>query len=246
MIRFPTDQITVVPSESQYAEQMAAHMALVYGGKPDADPAELAFDYVFTPEHFRQHIAVFPEGQFTAFHGDKIVGVTVSMRIHFDPQHPKIEPWWVTVGEGFLPHVSDGEWLYGVESDVNPQYQGQGVGGKLIEARFDTARWLNLRGMVAGSTLKDYGQHAHEATPDEYVRGVVEGNYFDGNLSKQIIKGFHPVFGASIPDYVDEESSLGWGNLIVWQNPNYDPATGTRAALPEDKRNRVYTRAIRK
>lgn len=239
MPRFPEDRITVVPSEPQYADEMTAHMARVYG------MANGDFDQIFTAEMYRQHIAVFPEGQFTAFHGDQVVGVTSSMRIRFDPARPMNEPWWVTVGEGWLPHVPDGEWMYGVESNVHPDYQGQGVGGKLIEARFDTAKLLNLRGMVAGSTLKDYGLHAREVTPDVYVRGVVEGVYFDSNLSKQIIKGFHPIFGASIPNYVEEESSLGWGNVIVWRNPDYDPDLGALAAMPEDKRNRVYTRALR-
>jgi GNAT superfamily N-acetyltransferase len=233
------DDIIVVPSEPQHAEAMTALMALVYDLPPDGTTE------IFTPEMYRHHLAVFPEGQFTAWHGDKIVGVTASMRFSFDPDHPKIEPWWEAVGRGWLKHEPDGEWMYGVESHVHPDYQGRGIGGVLIEARFDTARLLNLRGMIAGSTLLSYAFHAHEATPQEYVRGVLEGRFFDDNLSKQIRKGLMPIEGATIPDYVKDPTSLGWGSVVMWRNPDYNADSNARAHMLAELKMRRYTLPLR-
>jgi GNAT superfamily N-acetyltransferase len=145
------------------------------------------------------------------------------MRINFDPAHPFIEPWHVTISDGWLMrHNSQGEWMYGVESCVHPDYRSQGVGGQLIEARFEVARRLNLRGMVAGSVLFSYHRHAEQYSPDAYLQAVISGEVFDMNLSKQMRKGFLPL--VVIPNYVTDPEALGWGAVIVWHNPEYDPS----------------------
>jgi GNAT superfamily N-acetyltransferase len=221
----PAQKLRVEPSRPEHAERQAGLMEQVYGGHASYS------DQIFTPAQFRHHLAVFPEGQFVALDGDRVIGLTVSMRLRFDPKHPVIEPWWETIGAGWLRHIPDGAWMYGVESCVHPAYQGRGVGGALMQARFDTARLLNLRGMVAGSTLLDYQQAAAVATPEEYVQGVAEGRWFDTNLTKQIIKGFRP--GAVIPNYTTDPTALGWGAIIIWDNPDYNPAKRPRKRLPK-------------
>lgn len=110
-------------------------------------------------------------------------------------------------------------WLYGVDSVVHPAYRGRGVGGKLIEARYDIVRRMNLRGMMAGSLIRDYHTVADQVPVETYVQDVIDGVRFDSNLSKQIKKGFE-VYGL-IPDYSEAEESCGWGVMIVWQNPDY-------------------------
>ncbi len=111
--------------------------------------------------------------------------------------------------------------MYGVESCVHPDYRSQGVGSKLMDARYDIAKALNLRGMVAGSAIVSYYQVADHVPVEEYVQGVIEGKYFDMNLSKQLKKGFRP--GALIPNYVTDVEALQWGVVIIWDNPDYDP-----------------------
>lgn len=111
--------------------------------------------------------------------------------------------------------------MYGVDCVVRPDYQGLGVGGKLIEARFNVVRQLNLRGMVAGSLISGYHTVAHEISPERYVQDVVSGRRFDSNLSKQLRKGFD-VRGL-IPNYTIADSSCHYGVEIVWDNPDYRP-----------------------
>ncbi|MEO8606998.1 MAG: hypothetical protein ABI690_03915 [Chloroflexota bacterium] len=93
------------------------------------------------------------------------------------------------------------------------------MGGKLIEARYDIVRALNLRGMAAGSLIIDYHKVADHLPVEQYVQDVVAGKRFDTNLSKQIRKGFK-VHGL-IPNYSIDDLSCGWGVEIVWENPDY-------------------------
>src|SRR5262245_58315252 len=111
--------------------------------------------------------------------------------------------------------------MYGVESCVHPDYQGRGVGSKLMDARFDVLRRFKLRGMVAGSMFMDYHRVAHEMPPERYVREVIDGQRFDTNLTKQLHKGFrvHNL----IPNYIEDSRTLNWAAAIVWDNPDYRP-----------------------
>jgi hypothetical protein len=106
-----------------------------------------------------------------------------------------------------------------VDSVVIPAYRSRGVGGKLIEARYDIVRALNLRGMAAGSLIIDYHKVADHIPVEQYVQDVVDGKRFDTNLSKQIRKGFKAH--GLIPNYSIDELSRGWGVEIVWENPDY-------------------------
>ena len=120
--------------------------------------------------------------------------------------------------------------MYGVESIVHPEYRGYGVGSKLMDARFETLKSLNLRGMVAGSLFIDYHLHADRYTPDEYVRAVIAGEVFDTNLTKQLAKGFRVV--NMIPDYIDEPRTKDYGAAIVWDNPDYRPGQAAERVAP--------------
>lgn len=111
--------------------------------------------------------------------------------------------------------------MYGVESCVHPDYQGQGVGSKLMDARFGTLKRLNLRGMVAGGMIMNYHEVAHEMSAEQYVQEVIAGKRYDNNLTKQLHKGF--VVQNLIPNYDSDPRACNWGVAIVWRNPDYRP-----------------------
>ena len=114
--------------------------------------------------------------------------------------------------------------MYGVESCVDPAYQGQGIGGMLTAARFDVLRRLNLRGMIAGGMIMDYHQVADQISPEDYVREVVAGVRFDNNLTKQLRMGFKPK--NLIPNYDEDPRAMNYGVALLWENPDYDPKKG--------------------
>ncbi len=104
-----------------------------------------------------------------------------------------------------------------------------------MQARFDTARALNLRGMVAGSMIMDYHKVAAQVSVEQYVADVVAGKRFDTNLSKQLRKGF--VAHGLIPNYTVDESSLHWGVEIVWNNPDYQPMRRVQTVVKPSRYN---------
>jgi GNAT superfamily N-acetyltransferase len=227
--------ITIVRSSPRYAEQMETLMRRVYNAPPDE------LDGNFSADMFRRHMQIFPEGQFIALEQGRVVGLTASMRLTFDPAHPFIENWYVTISDGWLyRHEPSAEWMYGVESCVHPDYQGAGVGGKLMQARFDVAQALNLRGMVAGSAVISYYKVADTVSPEDYLAGVIAGTYWDNNLSKQMRKGFKPL--ALIPDYLSDADTRGWGVVIVWDNPTFDPTQPIGTAFIAPRRYRLTPR----
>ncbi len=215
-----SNTIQIVPSAAHYAAQMEALMAAVYHIDPQNED-----EYSFYEAHFRKHLEVFPEGQFVAVDTttDTVVGLTVSMRIHFDPRQPMLTSWWELIGNGWLTtHAPDGEWLYGVESAVHPAYQGMGIGKRLTNARMDTLRRLNLRGMVAGSAIVGYHTVVNTVPVEEYVADVIAGRRFDNNLSKQIKMGFKPMH--IIPNYLEDFDCAGYGVEMMIENAGYLPA----------------------
>lgn len=126
-----------------------------------------------------------------------------------------------------------------MDSAVLPEYRSQGVGGQLIEARYNVVRKLNLRGLAAGSLPIDYGKVADHMSIEQYVQDVVAGKRFDTNLSKQLRKGFK--VHSLIPNYTIEPSCCGWGVEIVWDNPDYRPQ---RRTFPVQPRRYPVTRRV--
>lgn len=129
-----------------------------------------------------------------------------------------------------------------MDTAVHPDYQGFGIGKRLLQARFDLVRRLNLRGIIAGSVIMDYHKVAADVPPAQYVSEVVAGKRFDNNLSKQMRMGFVPL--NLIPDYVTDWRSLDWGVAIVWHNPDYRPLT-IKPVRPAASRRQIVPQPIR-
>ncbi len=124
--------------------------------------------------------------------------------------------------------------MYGVETFVHPDYQSQGVGSQLMNARFGLLRRLNLRGLVAGSLFVGYQAVAEQMSPEQYVQEVIEGKRFDSNLSKQLRKGFK--VRNLIPNYTHEPRTRDYAAAIVWINPDYRPHIMPFPAQPVETR----------
>ncbi len=228
-------RIAILPGAPEYAQPMEELTGIVYGIDPRDD------DKCLNADHYRHHLAVFPEGQFVAVDTEtnQVVGLTLGMRTNRGPHNPMIAQWWDVIGQGwFTTHEPHGEWMYGVESAVHPDYRGAGVGSRLMDARFAVLKRLNLRGMIAGSAIIDYPKVADQMSPEAYLRDVVAGKRFDTNLSKQLHKGFKAA--GLIPNYLPVEETGGWGVLIVWDNPDYRAVRRARySAAPLVNRWRV-------
>ncbi len=201
----PAPHITIVPMRAEHAEALAALQPLIF---PTLDPNQL-----FYAEHYRHHLALFPEGQFVALAGAQVVGQTSTIRQTIDWAHPA-HRFDDLLQEGWLnSHQPDGDWLYGMDIGVHPAYRRQGIARKLYQARHDLVRRLGLRGQVAGAMLSGYGARQHMMPAEDYVRAVQAGELTDPTLSAQLRLGFR--VHSLLPDYLNDPACADYGALIV-------------------------------
>jgi GNAT superfamily N-acetyltransferase len=180
----------------------------------------LAENEIITRAHYRAHIRRFPEGQFAAVaHDGRVVGCSTDFRTTFDFDH--IEHRYIdAVDHNWLGrHDPAGDWLYGADIGVLPEYRGRGIAKLLYAARRELVRRLGLKGHIAGSMLRGYGQWKDRLTVEQYVTDVIAGRLTDPALSVHLRCGFR-VHGI-IHNYVTDPSCDNTAALIVWENPRY-------------------------
>lgn len=87
--------IAVIHPSERYFGQMETLQAEAYSCK-------LGEEGLLTADHFREHLRVFPDGQFIAIDmaTDRVVGMTVSMRVEFNSSQPLLDSWNATTNYG--------------------------------------------------------------------------------------------------------------------------------------------------
>ena len=93
-------QVAVVPSSAKYLGQMEMCHQQAYGYSADAAASGLDNE-ALTAAKFRQHLEIFPAGQFIALDTstDLVVGLTVSMRVNLDA-HDGAKSWAELTNDG--------------------------------------------------------------------------------------------------------------------------------------------------
>lgn len=91
-------QIAVIPSSSKYLGQMEMCHQQAYGYTLDMNNVDAE---ALTAEKFRQHLSIFPAGQFIALDraANRVVGLTVSMRVNLDA-HDAAKSWAELTNDG--------------------------------------------------------------------------------------------------------------------------------------------------
>ena len=77
----------------------------------------------------------FPQGQFVAVFDGRIIGYCSTFRVR---EHLALgkHRWGEITGGGYISrHVPDGDWLYGAEVFVDPDFRGSRIGQRLYQAR---------------------------------------------------------------------------------------------------------------
>ena len=173
----------------------------------------LAPEQRFVAAHYRKHLELFPEGQFVALDGDRVVGGTSTCRLHFDFNHVGHTFDDVIQGGWLTSHEPDGDWLYGADISVHPDHRGRGLARGLYAARQDSVRRLGLKGQVTAGMMRGYGAVKDRMSAEEYYRGLREGTINDPTLSAQLKIGFE--LRRLLPRYVHDPVCDDYAVLIV-------------------------------
>lgn len=166
--------------------------------------------------HFASQYRIFPEGQFVALDGERVVGQGSGFFTDFDFDHPAHTFREICAGFHFTNHNPAGAYYYGADSSVHPDYRGRGIGKLLYQARKALVRRYGKRGIVAGGALPGYARYKATMSPQEYVAKVAAGELYDPTLSFQLSIGFR-VRGV-LQNYLEDSASDNWATLIEWVN----------------------------
>ena len=181
----------------------------------------LGADELMRAEHFLNHCRLFPGGNFVARQGERVIGLGSGFLVDFDFAAAQHSFQDIIGGGYYSAHDPEGDWYYGGDISVHPDFRRRGVGSLLYQARMGIVKRLNRRGIVAGGLIPGYAEHKALLTPQEYVDKVISGELYDSTLTFQLNRGFD-VRGL-LRDYIEDDASDNWATLIVWDNPDYRP-----------------------
>ncbi len=170
--------------------------------------------------HLEALLGKFPEGQIAAVVDGKVVGCALSLVVKYDDFGDDHTYKQITGNYTFDTHDKDGDTLYGIDVFIHPEYRGLRLGRRLYEARKELCENLNLKAIIAGGRIPNYGQYADEMTPKEYIQKVKLKEIYDPVLSFQISNEFHvkKVLQGYMPG---DEESRAYATLLEWNNIYY-------------------------
>lgn len=176
-------------------------------------------DELLSQEDFEAYARVFPEGFFLCIDGDRLAGQAGGICLDFDfdkPQHSIVE---ITGENQCGNHDPDGDWYYGTDIAVHPDYRRRGIGRQFYELRKELVIKTGKKGIIAGGHMPGFLDHKESLSAEEYVARVSKGEIYDATLTFQIENGFE-IRGV-LENYIEDEETDGWSALIVWDNPDY-------------------------
>lgn len=172
----------------------------------------LAEDELILAKHYLHHFKIFAEGQFVILDGNEVVGMTTTMRYDFDlgnHQHTFKE---IISGGWMHNHNPKGQWLYGLDVGVHPNYRGNGLARELYRARQNLAVHLKLKGQLTVGLLSGFGFVSEPISPETYYQQLLAAQRSDPTLGPQLKIGFKPL--SLIKNYVSDPSCGNCGVLL--------------------------------
>src|SRR5688572_14460767 len=182
--------------------------------------ATLDASQLMRAEHYRSHVSVFPEGQLAVVERStgRVAACSTDFRTRVDFAHYQHRYMDAVADNWLTGHDPAGDWLYGADVGVHPDFRGRGLSTCLYQAQQALVRRLGLRGHVVGALPSGYGTLARELAIEAYISAIVRGTRTDAPLTVPLRRGYE-VYGI-IPDYVDDPACANYGVFLVWRNPD--------------------------
>ncbi len=191
-------------------QQMQAQHAVQLGNLQKIVFPTLAADEWIRAEQFLYHLTIFPEGQFVVTDNERVIGMTSCVRANFSSDHHTFKE--ISAGGWFTSHDPLGDWLYGMDMGIHPDYRGRGLARQLYRARHYVAKQAALKGQYTVGMLNGYGAVAGAMSAEQYFDELKKGFRTDPTLSAQMKVGFEPV--CLVPDYLNDPACHNYGVLI--------------------------------
>jgi GNAT superfamily N-acetyltransferase len=197
--------LVIASARPEHADALEALQRVVF--------PTLADEERFKAPHYRKHLELFPEGQFVGLDGDRVIAATATIRLHFDFHHVAHTFADIIQGGWLTSHEPDGDWLYGADIGVHPDFRSRGLAQALYAARQELVWTLGLKGQVTAGMLSGYGAVKHAIGAEAYYEDLVAGRINDPTLSMQRHVGFE--FRGLLKDYLKDPVCDNYSVLIV-------------------------------
>ena len=174
----------------------------------------------------------FPDGQFVADLGGKIVGHCATFIIGGDAAL-KPHSWDEITTEGLASrHDPQGDYLYGMGVCVDGQYRRLRIGQRLYDARRRLCQEWQLKGIVFGGRMPGLAKQRREyRTPEAYLDAVKAHRIRDSAIEFHLANGFETIGIIKNYDETDYES-LGYAVHMLWRNPLAEEAPTEKSSAP--------------
>jgi GNAT superfamily N-acetyltransferase len=188
--------------------------ALMLKAYPSFGPAG-----VYSDAQLRGQMHQFPEGQFVATYEGRIIGYCATFRI---PEALALarHDWATITGRGYASrHDPQGDWIYGMDVCVDPDFRGRRIGQRLYNERRRLCQHLRLKGIVFAGRMPNLARRwSRVGSAEKYLQLVLEGKQRDPVIGFQIRNGFEPI--GVLPDYLPiDHDSRGFATHMIWRNP---------------------------
>lgn len=193
----------------------------------------------YPTDALRAQITHFPEGQFVVEYEGKLAGFCSTFIIG-EKEAMKPHTWKEITGSGFASrHNPLGDFLYGMDVCVDPQFRGKKIGERLYNKRRQLCQELGLKGILFGARIPGFAKKKKAyPTPEEYVEAVKGKIIRDPTISFQMNYDFNPV--SILPDYLpSDKDSFGYAVLMRWDNPLMDSQGNKSVFYREDQKDNV-------
>jgi GNAT superfamily N-acetyltransferase len=163
--------------------------------------------------HFANHIKVFPEGQIVVEKDGIIVASASTFRCDF-PEHDstfleETDNLWITNVQ-----ILNGDWMYGIDMGVLPEYRGLGLSKEMYKARNEVCKELSLKGQIIAGMTIGYGKVKDQMTIEEYCNALINGKLTDPTISPQRSAGFRWI--RPLYDYINDPEA-GFGSILMYR-----------------------------
>lgn len=178
----------------------------------------------WSKEEYGNLINRFGEGQVCIEDNGRPVAVALSVIVDFNLLG-RSHTYNKVIGEGsFKNHDPEGDYLYGVDVMVDPDYRGMRLGRRLYDARKDLAVNLNLKGILLGGRIPGYRNYAEQMSAQQYIEKVKNLEIVDNVLTFQLSNDFH--VRNLLPSYwAEDHQSRGYAVLLEWVNIYHEEKT---------------------
>ena len=167
---------------------------------------------IMNRNHFANHIKVFPEGQLVVEKEGKLVGSASAFRCDF-PEHDstfleETDNLWITNVQ-----IARGDWLYGIDMGILPEYRGLGLSTEMYKARTEICKTLGLKGQIIAGMTIGYGRFKDKMTIEDYCLALQINKYTDPTITPQRKAGFRWI--RPLYNYINDPD-CGYASMLMY------------------------------